>query len=141
MSKYFNIRHPLTVTIGDQSHEYFIRELGYLHLQELIRTVKSDRSDTERSGLALMQAIVLASVEESDGSLSYQAEDWRNELERAVLEIGKAAMKVNGLDIDKAKENAEVTEAEVEGNEQPSRKSGVNSPSTSAARSENSKAA
>ena len=140
MSKYFNIRHPLTVTIADTSHDYFIRELGYLHLQEIMRKSREE-ADKALAGLALMQAVVLASVEEPDGTLSYTADTWRDEVQHAVVEVGKAAMKAQGIDIDKAKDEPELTLEQSEGNESPPRNSGVSSPSTSAARSENSKAA
>jgi hypothetical protein len=140
----FTITHPLTVTVGGQSHEFVVRELGYLEYDEIQRKALAglDASSKNNAGIALMKAVVLASVVEPDGSPSYTEEEWRTELKDVVLQVGKAAMKAQGVDLDAKKEDAEpLTEEQVEGNVEPSRTSGVNSHLTSAAPSRNLKTA
>ena len=140
MSKYFTIRHPLTIEIGGQKHVFYIRELGFAHFEELKDKVLGDgvaASDKERQGLELMKEVVLACVEEEDGSLSYSAEDWRSEVRAVVLQIGKAAMKAQGFDLDGIKSDEPMSAEDLEGNDAPSRRSGTNSASAAAPRSGN----
>jgi hypothetical protein len=132
----FMIKHPLTVTVGGETHEYVIRELGYLEYDEIQRKALSGliESNKNNAGMELMKAVVVASVQELDGSQSYTEEEWRTELKDVVLQVGKAAMKAQGVDLDSRKEDAEpMTEEQVEGNDEPSRMSGANSRLTSAA--------
>lgn len=132
----FMITHPLTVKVGGQTHEYVIRELGYLEYDAIQRKALSglDESNKNNAGIELMKAVVLASVQEPDGSASYTEEEWRTELKDVVLQVGKAAMKAQGVDLDARKEEAEpMTEEQVAGNVEPSRTSGANSRLTSAA--------
>lgn len=129
MSKYFTLKHPLTVAVGGQTHDFVIRELGYLEYDEIQRKALSglDESNKNNAGMELMKAVVLASVQEPDGSVSYTEEEWRTELKDVVLQVGKAAMKAQGIDLDAKKEDAEpMTEEQVEGNAEPSRTSGGN---------------
>jgi hypothetical protein len=135
MSKFFNVRTPVPIRIGDQSHTFYIRELGYLHFMEMNARSGPEMSRNDR-GLALMKAVCLAAIEEEDGTLSYTEEEWNQELRQVVTTLSKAAMKAQGVDLDKVSED-EMTEEEVQGNAEPSRKSGANSPSTSAAPSVN----
>lgn len=140
----FTITHPLTVTVGGQKHEYVIRELGYLEYDAIQRKALSglDESNKNNAGIELMKAVVLASVQEPDGSPSYSEEEWRTELKDVVLQVGKAAMKAQGVDLDAKKEDAEpMAEEQVEGNVGPSRMSGASLHSTSAAPLQNSKTA
>lgn len=137
----FTITHPLTVKVGGQTHEYVIRELGYLEYDEIQRKALSvQESNKNRVGMGLMKAVVLASVQEPDGSPSYTEEEWRTELEDVVLQVGKAAMKAQGIDMDAKKEET-LTEEQAEGNAEPSRMSGANSHLTSAAPLQNLKTA
>jgi hypothetical protein len=139
----FTITHPLTVTVGGQSHDYVIRELGYLEYNEIQRKAVAgvDESNKNNAGIALMKAVVLASVQELDGSPSYTAEEWRTELKDVVLQVGKAAMKAQGIDMDAKEDKEPMTEEQAEGNVEPSRTSGANSHFTSAAPLQNLKTA
>lgn len=136
MSTYFKIRHPLTVTVGEQTHDFYVRELGYIEFQELKRKTQAQiaqGSEKDRSGIELMTATVLACVEEEDGSRSYTDDGLRTEIPAVLMQLGKAALKAQGIDVDKPSDDEPMTEEEVEGNAEPSRMSGASSPSTSAA--------
>jgi hypothetical protein len=135
MSKFFTVRTPISVRVGDQTHTFFIRELGYMRLIEMNAAIGVGMERSAR-GLAIMKAICLAAIEEEDGTLSYTEEEWRDEVRDAVTQLSRAAMKAQHLDLDKGPVK-EMTEEEAEGNAEPSRKSGANSPSTSAAPSVN----
>jgi hypothetical protein len=137
MSKFFNVRTPVSIRIGEQAHTFYIRELGYLRFMEM--NAKTGGPDTPRDerGLALMKAVCLAAIEEEDGTLSYTEDDWQNELQEVVRTLSRAAMKAQGVDLEKNRAQADVSEEDAEGNAEPSRKSGANSHSTSAAPSVN----
>jgi hypothetical protein len=139
MSKYFTVRHALTITIADQSHTFYIRELSFSRFKE-INDSTSDLADSER-GMTLVKKLVLESVEEDDGSKSYDEASWHDELQSVVGQLAKAVMKAQGVDVDAVKADKQLTPEEAAGNSEPSRKSGANSQSSSAAQSENSKAA
>jgi hypothetical protein len=125
MSKYFGSRTECPVEIKGKKHTFYIRELGYLEFEELRNKAVTGTSegDKERTGLRIMDAVVVASVEEEDGTASYTADEWRKEIKDAVLQLGKAAMKVQGIDVDAASEP--LPAEAVEGNALPSRKFGT----------------
>jgi hypothetical protein len=109
MSKFFKVRHPFTVQVsGHPDHVFFARELGFLEFDELRTIIKSKMPDAPRNvfGRALLQAVVLASIEEQDGTLSYTEKDWVREIESVAAIVGKNAMKAQGYDVD-AKQPAE----------------------------------
>jgi hypothetical protein len=140
MSKYFSVRHALNITIADQSHTFYIRELSFSRFKEINDSTGTSATDNER-GLLLLKKLVLEAVEEEDGSKSYDEASWNDELQSVVNQLGKAVMKAQGIDMDAAKAETPLTPEQSEGNAEPSRKSGANSQSSSAAPSENSKAA
>lgn len=116
MSKYFGIRTECPVEKNGKKHTFHIRELGYLEFEELRNKAVSGANgeDKERTGLRIMDAVVVASVEEEDGSASYSPAEWRREIKDVVLQLGKAAMKVQGIDVDAIR--APLTSEEAEGN-------------------------
>jgi hypothetical protein len=61
-----------------------------------------------------MGSVVVASVEEEDGTHSYTSDEWRMEIKSAVLQLGKAALKVQGIDVDAVSEP--LKPEDVEGN-------------------------
>jgi hypothetical protein len=137
MDKSLTVREPITIETGETKRTYYIRELGYLEFDELEKTVRGAAPDKERAGIAVLNATVIASVEEEDGTAAFTAETWKCVRKEVFFKIGKAAMKMQGLDVDSAREK-ELTEEEAAGNAEPSRKSGTKSPFSSAAPSENS---
>src|SRR5688500_11068464 len=102
MSKYFSVRHPLTITIGEQSHTFFVRELSFAKFKEINESTEAE-NDSER-GLLLLKKLVLAAVEEEDGSMSYDEASWDDELKDVVGQLGRAVMKAQGVDMDKQQE-------------------------------------
>lgn len=115
MSKYFALRTPCKVDVNGKSHTFHIRELGYLEFEALRSSaLASSSDDKELAGVGLMGLVVLASVEEEDGSASYSEAEWRLEIKSVVLQLGKAALKVQGIDVDAKHEP--MTPEEAEGN-------------------------
>lgn len=114
MSKYFGLRTPCKIELNGKTHTFHIRELGYLEFEELRSKAISEGSDEdkERTGLRIMDAVVVASTEEEDGTASYTAAEWRREVKAVVLQLGKAAMKAQGIDVDAVREPAAAEDAE-----------------------------
>lgn len=137
MDKSLTVREPIIIETGDVKLTYYIRELGYLEFDELEKAARTGAKDKDQAGIAVLNATVIASVEEEDGTPAFTAETWKRVRKQVFFKIGKAAMKAQGLDVDAAQKPA-LTEEDAEGNAEPSRKSGTNSPSSSAAQSESS---
>lgn len=138
MDNDLTVREPITVQTGEKTRTYYIRELGYLEFDELEKRARTGVVEKELAGIAVLNATVLASVEEEDGTAAFTIETWKRVRKQVFFKIGKAAMKAQGLDVDAAKTEPPMSTEEAEGNAEPSRKSGTNSPSSSAAPSENS---
>lgn len=137
MDKSLTVREPIIIETGETKRTYYIRELGYLEFDELEKAARTGAKDKDQAGIAVLNATVIASVEEEDGTPAFTAETWKRVRKQVFFKIGKAAMKAQGLDVDAAKKST-LTEEEAEGNAEPSRKFGTNSPSSSAAQSESS---
>lgn len=116
MSKYFGLLTPCKIDLNGKTHTFHIRELGYLEFEDLRNNAvrKSNGEDKERVGLRIMDAVVVASVQEEDGQPSYNEAEWRCEIKDVVLQLGKAAMKAQGIDLDAV--SAPLKPEEVEGN-------------------------
>lgn len=93
---------------------YCIRELGFLEFGQIHRKAKVIE-DEESRGMELMRLVMLASVETIDGKAAFdEASIFR--LKRSVFEpLSRAALKAQGMDIDKPRES--MTAEEAEGNE------------------------
>jgi hypothetical protein len=112
---------------------YYVRELGYLEFVELSRKAKV--GDVEAVGMEIMRLTMLASVEDIEGKPMFDDTSLRR-LKKSIFEpLSKAAMKAQGLDLDEKREP--LSAEDVEGNAEPSRKSGSNSPEPAAAQSAN----
>lgn len=125
MDKSLTVREPIIIETGDVKRTYYIRELGYLEFDELEKAARTGAKDKDQAGIAVLNATVIASVEEEDGTPAFTAETWKRVRKQVFFKIGKAAMKAQGLDVDAAQKPA-LTEEEAEGNAEPSRKSGTN---------------
>lgn len=138
MTDSLTVREPITIRTGENTHTYYIRELGYLEFDELEKAARAGLADKEHAGIAVLNATVLASVEEEDGTAAFTMDTWKRVRKEVFFKIGKAAMKAQGLDVDAAKSEPPMSQEEAEGNAEPSGKFGTNSPFSSAAPSENS---
>lgn len=101
MSRHFEtLRQALTVRARGQEHTFYIRELGFLQFHEIQRKAGASLKGADR-GLAIMEAIALAAVEEEDGTPSYKtADEWRSEIKEVVDALSKPIMKAQGIDLD-----------------------------------------
>lgn len=110
MSRYFPTRREaVEVSARGQTHTFFVRELGYMHLMEILRTAAAGG----HSALDASEALVLATVEDAEGKPAYTKEEWRSEVKEVVEQITKEVKKAQGLD-SLAKPSSE---EESEGNE------------------------
>lgn len=115
MSKYFDtVREPITINARGKSHTFFIREIGYLRLMEIL-TATGIGKDAKERGVAIMEEIAMSCIEDKDGKPAYSREDWKDEIKEVFEQLSNAAMKAQGVDVEsKAKP---MTEEESEGNE------------------------
>lgn len=127
----YTLRQQVPVSIGDETHQIWVRELPY---QQFI-DINTGVGITD-GGIGIMRALCVAALEEPDGSKSYTEETWRQEPMSAMKALYYAVCRVHGVDLEKIKKADDLTEEDIEGNVEPSRTSGTNSASTSAAPSQ-----
>lgn len=112
-------RQRVTVTHKGKEHTYWVRELGYFEFQEVQELLgdmpdKTDK-DKSRRGMEMMKAITVACAENEVGE---QALDNRSlkKLPREIAEpLTDAAMKAQGIDMEKIRSQADKEEAADEG--------------------------
>lgn len=132
MSKYFqSVREPVDVTVRDKTVTFWVRELGYLEFQEITQSAGRDLPTKEERGLAIIHALCVAAIQTKDGEPAFTDKEWKFEPKEVINTLLPEVTRVNGLKSDEIKK--ELTEEEAEGNELPSRRSGSNSPTLSAA--------
>ena len=127
MGKY-TLRQQVPVQIGGQTYQIWVRELSYQQFIDINSGV-----GIPDGGMGIMRTLCVLSLEEPDGSKSYTDETWKQEPLSAMTALYYAVCKVHGVDLQKLKPAADLTEEDIEGNAEPSRTSGANSPSPSAA--------
>lgn len=108
MSKYFGatVREPVTVSFNGKSHQFYIRELGFVHRQQIFVGAGFGMNPTAKH-VAILDELVLESVEEQDGSKSYNADDWRDESREVADQLYEAVKKANGIGKDEPEQTAE----------------------------------
>lgn len=84
-----------------KTYQYFARELGYIHFQELCAA-----KYPEPRGVSILTAVVLACMESEDGKPAFTAADWRDAPKAVVEPVSKAAMQAQGIE-DSEEENPE----------------------------------
>lgn len=105
-------RHAVTVTHKGKEATYYIRELGYYEFQELNQEATRaypDKTDSERRGLKVLHDTAVASIEDKDGNPAFTLVTWKRLPKEPATELTNAAMKAQGIDLQKARE--EVAEA------------------------------
>ncbi len=128
----YSLRQQVPVKIGDETYQIWVRELPYQQFIDINTGV-----GIPDGGLGIMRALCVLALEEPDGSKSYTDETWKQEPMSAMKALYYAVCRVHGVDLEKVKKLDELTEEDIEGNAGPSRTSGTNSASTSAAPSHN----
>lgn len=135
MSRY-KIRQQVPVTIGGETHQIWVRELPYQQFID-INSGNGLKLEELSLGMEIMRTLCVLAIEEQDGSKSYTRESWKEEPLSAMTALYYAVCKVHGVDLEKLKPAAEITEEDIEGNAEPSKTSGTNSASSAAAQSQN----
>jgi hypothetical protein len=105
MSKYFGatVREPITVSFNGKSHQFFVRELGFVHRQQIFIGTGFGLNPAARSA-AIMNELVIASVEEQDGSKSYDSDSWLEESREVSDQLYVAVKKANHIGVDESPE-------------------------------------
>jgi hypothetical protein len=108
-------RHAVTVSHNGKEVTYYVRELGYYEFQELNQDaarVYPEKSDTNRRGLKVMHETAVASIEDKDGNPAFTLSTWKRLPKEPAKILTNAAMKAQGIDLQKAAEEAEDEPAE-----------------------------
>jgi uncharacterized protein YdgA (DUF945 family) len=103
-------RHAVTVKHKDKDVTYYIRELGYYEFQELNQEavrVYPDKGDSDRRGLKVLHDTAVASIEDKDGKPVFTIDTWKRLPKEPATLLTNAAMKAQGIDLQKASEEAD----------------------------------
>lgn len=115
-------RHAVTVTHKGKDFTYYIRELGYYEFQELNREaaqVYPDAKDSDRRGLKVLHDTAVASIEDKDGKPVFTIDTWKRLPKDPATVLTNAAMKAQGIDLQKAADDAEeAAEAAAQGDDE-----------------------
>lgn len=114
-------RHAVTVKHKDKEVTYYVRELGYYEFQEINQEAAlayPSPKDKERRGLKVMYDTAVAAIEDKDGNPAFSLQAWRRLPKAPATELTTAAMKAQGIDLDKADEESseETPKEDAEGN-------------------------
>lgn len=102
-------RHAVTVKHKDKEVTYYVRELGYYEFQEINQeAVRAypDKKDSEQRGLKVLHETAVASIESSEGKQVFTMETWKRLPKEPAKVLTNAAMKAQGIDLQKAAEVA-----------------------------------
>lgn len=112
-------RHPVTVAHKGKEVTYYIRELGYYEFQEINQEAAlayPDKKDNERRGLKVLHDTAVVAIEDKEGNPVFTTETWKRLPKEPATVLTNAAMKAQGIDLQKAAEAAEEGEEDAEGN-------------------------
>lgn len=107
-------RHAVTVKHKDKEVTYYIRELGYYEFQELNQEAAKafpDKTDSERRGLKVLHDTAVASIEDKDGHPVFTLDSWKRLPREPATVLTNAAMKAQGIDLQKASDEASKEES------------------------------
>jgi hypothetical protein len=102
-------RHAVTVTHKGKDVTYYIRELGYYEFQEINQeAVRAypDKTDSERRGLQVLHCTSVAAIEDKEGKSVFTLDTWKRLPKDPATVLTNAAMKAQGIDLQKAAEEA-----------------------------------
>ena len=103
-------RHAVTVKHKDKEVTYYIRELGYYEFQEINdQAVRAfpDKNDKSLRGLKVLHDTAVAAIEDKEGNPAFTMVTWKRLPEDPATVLTNAAMKAQGIDLQKAREEAE----------------------------------
>lgn len=113
-------RHAVTVKIKDKEVTFYVRELGYYEFQELNQEAARtypDTKDSERRGLKVLHDTAVAAIEDKEGNPAFTHATWKRLPKEPATELTNAVMKAQGIDLEKAREEADSDASEdTEGN-------------------------
>jgi hypothetical protein len=98
-------RTPVTVTHKGKESTFYARQMGYFEFHELNQSLSSIQ-DSNKRGVELMKAVAVASLETKDGKPAFTAERITRLPKEIVEPLTNAAMKAQGIDMDRAREQA-----------------------------------
>lgn len=102
-------RHAVTVAHKGKEVTYYVRELGYYEFQDINHeAVRSypDQKDNEQRGLKVLHQIAVASIEDKDGNPVFTMGTWKRLPKEPASVLTNAAMRAQGIDLEKAREEA-----------------------------------
>lgn len=98
-------RTPVTIAYKGKEKTYYARQMGYFEFHELNQSLASIEEKNKR-GFELIQAVALASLETKDGKPAFTAEQIKRFPKEIAEPLTDAAMKAQGIDLNKAREQA-----------------------------------
>lgn len=112
-------RQRLELTHKGKTRIFYVRELGYFEFQDLRELTQARKGETERErssrGMGLMRAVTVAAVELEDGTPAFDDRALKR-LPREIAEpLCDAAMKAQGIDMERIRKEADKGEAADEG--------------------------
>lgn len=115
MEQFDTERHKVTVTHKGKEHTYYARELGYFEFQELDSSLDHMPISTEKEknnrGLAFMKAVTVASIETEERTPAFDAVSLKRLPKECAEPLSDAAMKAQGIDMEKIRKEAKIEEA------------------------------
>lgn len=115
-------RHAVTVTHKGKEVTYYTRELGYYEFQEINQeAVRAypDKTDNERRGLKVLHETAVASIEDKEGKRVFSIDTWKRLPKEPATVLTNAAMKAQGIDLEKAREGAATDSDEAAQGDEP----------------------
>lgn len=110
-------RKPVTLEHNGKSLTFWIRELGYYEFQLMQReAVRANVNDPSMIGFASIRSVILEAVENEDGTKAFTEERLRRLPDGPAQALAKAAMAVQGVDIEKEAEAETLEGSDAEGN-------------------------
>jgi len=103
-------RHAVTVSHNGKEVTYYVRELGYYEFQELNQDAAKaypDESDSNRRGLKVLHDTAVAAIENKEGKPVFTHSTWKRLPKEPATVLTNAAMKAQGIDLQKAAEDAD----------------------------------
>lgn len=106
-------RHAVVVKHKDKEVTYYVRELGYYEFQEINQEAARaypEKQDKERRGLKVMHDIAVASIEDKQGNPAFTLITWKRLPKEPANTLTDAAMRAQGIDLERARQAAEAAE-------------------------------